>query len=574
MATMIPELSEPQLSRLKSRAEAKVYRSFRDNLPASYVVVFEPKWILKPKAERAGDGENDFLVCHPEQGYLCIEVKGGGISFDAASDKWYSVDRHQQKHGIKDPVRQSLEAKYAILAKLKEHPKWGAHRLQHVLRGHGVFFPDVGNSKPLARPDMPAELIGVSGTLREPQSWIDAMFSYWGRDSGNITRIGQGGVDFVKEVFARSFFVTPLVSAQLADLEEHRLKLTNEQMRILDMLRSHRRLAVSGGAGTGKTVLALEKARRLASEGFKTLLTCYNRQLADHLSELCREVHNLDVMSFHQLCYHWVERASQISGRDLNHEAKTTYPGTGFFDVQLPIAFSFALDEVQDRYEAIVCDEGQDFSEEFWFPLELLLTDSVNSPFYVFFDDNQNLYARAGSFPIKEPAVTLTRNCRNTTSIHDAAYKYYKGIAVEPPELEGEDLQFDLAPGQAAQVRKIHNRIVDLIDRQGVAPDDITILIADAQRKYDYYAALQKLPLPKPAIWLEEGRQTKNAVRLETVQRFKGLESQIIILWGLDTADLLENRELLYVGLSRAKSLLIISGSASTAELLKNAGKF
>jgi len=63
-------------------------------------------------------------------------------------------------------------------------------------------------------------------------------------------------------------------------------------------------------------------------------------------------------------------------------------------------------------------------------------------------------------------------------------------------------------------------------------------------------------------------------VRLETVQRFKGLESQIIILWGLDTADLLENRELLYVGLSRAKSLLIISGSASTAELLKNAGKF
>jgi superfamily I DNA/RNA helicase len=65
------------------------------------------------------------------------------------------------------------------------------------------------------------------------------------------------------------------------------------------------------------------------------------------------------------------------------------------------------------------------------------------------------------------------------------------------------------------------------------------------------------------------GRRSKNDVLLETVNRFKGLESQIIFLWGLDGLDLRANEELLYVGLSRAKSLLIIYGTPTAIELLK-----
>ena len=96
--------------------------------------------------------------------------------------------------------------------------------------------------------------------------------------------MGRRGVDVLREVFARSFVVAPLISSQLANQEARRLVLTKDQIRVLDFLRSHRRVAVSGGAGTGKTVSTLEKARRLASEGFRTLLTCYNRQLADNRS--------------------------------------------------------------------------------------------------------------------------------------------------------------------------------------------------------------------------------------------------------------------------------------------------
>lgn len=274
-------------------------------------------------------------------------------------------------------------------------------------------------------------------------------------------------------------------------------------------------------------------------------------------------------MSFHQLCHRRIEKANQASGRNLVAEAKVTYPGKDLYDVQLPNAFAYSLDILPDRYDAIVCDEGQDFREEFWVPLELLLSNYERAPFYVFYDDNQNIYARAGTFPIREEPFTLTTNCRNTTPIHEAAYKHYKGVPVSPPDIEGDDLQFEVSPGREAQATKIATRIVDLISRQSVSAGDITILVGDALRKGDYYAALRRLPLPKPANWLEEGIRDKNSVLIDTIQRFKGLESPIVILWGLDTIDLTRNEELLYVGMSRAKSLLIVVGTKATCANFK-----
>lgn len=564
MTTIIPELTDAQLADLPSQAEAKVYRALRDGLSRDFVVFFQVGWILRREEEQAKDGETDFVVCHPDLGYMCIEVKGGGVGFDASTGDWYSVDRHLQKHAINNPVNQALKAKYSIRSKLNEHQRWRDLSLANVLRGHAVFFPDVGDANALSRPDMPPTLIGCAKDLQDPKAWTDAVFAYWGNDGSGFTPMGRRGIDVLRDVFARSFVVAPLISSQLADQEARRLVLTKDQIRVLDFLRSHRRVAVSGGAGTGKTVLALEKARRLASEGFRTLLTCYNRQLADHLSGLCAGTPNLEVMSFHQLCHRQVERANRASGRDLVSEAKVTYPGKDLYEVQLPNALGYSLEILPDRYDAIVCDEGQDFREEFWVPLELLLTDYDSSPLYVFYDDNQNLYARAGTFPIRDEPFSLTTNCRNTAPIHEAAYKHYKGVPVSPPDIQGDDVQFDESPSRDPQAAKINARIVDLVARQGVAPGDITVLLADALHKAEYYSALRRLPLPRPATWLEEGVRRNDTVLIDTIQRFKGLESPIVILWGLDTIDLARNLELRYVGMSRAKSLLVVVGKADT----------
>ncbi len=573
MATMLPDLSDAQLAEVDSKAEVKIYRALRECLSNDYVVFFQVGWILQLEEELAKDGETDFIVCHPDYGFVCIEVKGGGVGFDASSGEWFSIDRHKNKNRINNPISQALKAKYSILKKLKENRRWLALSLHNVVRGHAVFFPDVGNTELLSRPDMPMNLIGSANDLKEIKNWINGVFAYWGNDSSKGTPLGRNGIEVIKEIFARSFVVSPLVSTQLAEQESRRLHLTKDQIRVLDFLRSRRRVAVSGGAGTGKTVLAVEKARRLAAEGFHTLLTCYNRQLADNLSRVCDSVPNLDVMSFHQLCHRLIDRANKASGRDLVAEAKVTYPGKDLYDIQVPNALAYSVEILPDRYDAIVCDEGQDFREEFWVPLEFLLSEYEKSPLYVFYDDNQNLYSRAGTFPIQDEPFSLSDNCRNTTPIHMAAYKYYKGLAVNPPDNPGDEIQFDAAEGRGQQASKINARIVDLITRQGVQANEITVLIADALHKAEYYSLLARLPLPKPTIWLEEGERGKNTVLLDTIQRFKGLESQIVILWGLDAIDLSKHSELLYVGMSRAKSLLNIVAKSETCSFISSTAK-
>lgn len=328
MATTIPELSEAQLDALPSRGEAKVYRSLRDGLSGDYTVLFQVGWILQREGDRARDGETDFLICHPEHGYLCVEVKGGGIGLDARTGEWFSIDRRGRRHGIKDPAKQALRAKYSVRAKLAEQRRWRAAAGSEVLHGHAVFFPDIASVATVSGPDLPAALIGCAADLERPQRWVDAAFAFWEANARNAAPLGRKGVDAVREVFGRSFeaapLTTPRLASRLAVQEARRLKLTQDQLRVLDFVRAHRRVAVRGGAGTGKTVLALEKARRLAGEGFRTLLTCYNRQLADHLARLCADTGNLDVMSFHQLCHSQVQRADRESGRDLLDEAKIT----------------------------------------------------------------------------------------------------------------------------------------------------------------------------------------------------------------------------------------------------------
>src|ERR1043165_8258127 len=105
MARLIPDLSEAQLERFQSKAEAAVYRAARANLGAQYLVLHGVEWILRHEENDARDGEADFLIC-TQEGVLVIEIKGGGISFDAAADAWTSVDRSGRRHEIKDPFRQ------------------------------------------------------------------------------------------------------------------------------------------------------------------------------------------------------------------------------------------------------------------------------------------------------------------------------------------------------------------------------------------------------------------------------------------------------------------------------------
>src|SRR6185436_3796758 len=92
------------------------------------------------------------------------------------------------------------------------------------------------------------------------------------------------------------------LAIEVAEEDREIVRLTEEQFYLLDVLSRTRRAAIGGCAGSGKTFLAVEKAKRLAREEFRTLLTCFNRPLADFLAEVTQGTPNLEVKNFHALC--------------------------------------------------------------------------------------------------------------------------------------------------------------------------------------------------------------------------------------------------------------------------------
>jgi len=532
------------------------------SLKGDYHIFHSVGWIAKGK-QGARDGEADFVVCHPEKGFLVIEVKGGRVRANYSTGKWFSIDRNNREHVIKDPFRQSMNGKFKILSKLKEHKDWKRLGLKKITMGHAVFFPDVDNGKALQGPNAPSEIIGDRSNLSDLNGWLDKAFTYWSKENSvsKETALGLNGVQLMTRIFARVVEARPLLSSQIGTEDSQRLLLTDRQIQTLDLLSKQRRVAIIGGAGTGKTVLAVEKARRLANEGFKTLLTCYNKPLEYHLKGVCKNQENLSVIGFHSLCKKIVDKAERESGRDLLAEAKASFPGLELWDHYFPIALAYALDIVNVRYDAIVVDEGQDFGEEYWLPIEMLLADGNVSPLYIFLDENQDVYRKASSFPVDASPITLSFNCRNTKTIHEAAYKYYAGPPIDPPDITGEEILILTAPDLRRQAKQIQKFISKMMTVEQVPCSAIVVLIANRKNRKVYETALNDLELPSGVIWKAGNTNEKPGIIIETVAKFKGLEAEMVILWGLDNLPSGDAVQTLYVGLSRAKSILAVCGS-------------
>ena len=175
-------------------------------------------------------------------------------------------------------------------------------------------------------------------------------------------------------------------------------------------------------------------------------------------------------------------------------------------------------------------------------------------------DPNQALYKRHANLPVQEEPFLLTANCRNTKFIHDAAYSFYRGEAVEPPEIAGRPIESLCSDSTDIQAGEIEARCRHLILKEGISPQNIVVLVAGRPKK-DFYDVLGRKRLPSGIQWSFEGPSRLDSIFVDTVARFKGLEAQVVFLWLTDELDELVERETLYVGTSRAKSHLFLVGT-------------
>ena len=569
MARMIPVLDEQRLRQIQSRAEARFYAACRDQLSNDFLVIYSANWIYRNDRGQINEGEADFTVVSPALGLLAIEVKGGGVQYDPVASTWHSVDRARQSHVIKDPFKQASRERHALLDQILGHASWRQFRGQRFTAGHAVVFPDIQNATTLLAPDRQPEIVGVNNDLVDLTTWIAKVMRFWHQPLD--TPLGAPGVRVIENILCSPIDLRPVLRAFVDEAEVKRIRLTADQARVLRVIGGRRKAIVSGGAGTGKTLLAVEKALQLVAQGLQVLLLCYNRPLADFLVQGLRNSPQLQVLSYHQLCDQRA-RAAASAGRDVLAEAKEAYPGTSekqLFDFQFPFGLALSAEVVPDRFDAIVVDEAQDFSDEYWLGVEMLLRDEDNGHLYIFIDQNQSLYPRKAKLPIDDEPFHLTSNCRNTAQIHEAGYRFYTGNEVDPPELEGVAVTWYRQDRVDAQTVAIAQQVHQWVNVEGIEAHDTVVLITKRPKAL-YYERLQQCPDAGTLNWVIEEHGRAGAVLIDTIARFKGLEAQAVVLWLGDEILDEEMWENVYVGITRSKSLLAIVGSARVLNAIQN----
>lgn len=540
MAKMIPELTDEQiLAAHDSEAEARVFRSLRDQLSDDVTVLYSVPWIETFKSGST-DGETDFIVIDPSRGVLALEVKGG-TSEVAPGGRWSTRGANGAIVPIKNPFHQGVKSKNVFRRQMHSIPGVDT---DSMVFGHCVALPDAYASPGNLGLDAPNEILLVEGDFESVEGKINSIFEYW--SDREHAMLPTDIVDLItSRIFPRQV-IGPSLGVEVRSAEERIIELTKQQCRYLGFLRNQRRVCIEGSAGTGKTVLALEKAKQLAADGVPTLLTCFNNQLASRLALATEDIENLTVQTFHDTCVKFAEEA----GLELPSDSSGF--NSEFFDVKLPELMLRAIDLLPEhRFGAVVIDEAQDLQPDWWELLELLLDDD-DGWLWAFRDSGQNLYGRETELPARMLAFPLEENVRNTQKIHSAAARFASGdhgICIGP---DGGDVRYEFATTPRA-VRSVVGRVLhQLINDEGLKREDVIVLTATSAAN-SALADVERVGSFDLKAFGKDG----SGIAVESVWRFKGLERPAVIITDLTetTRDALR-----YVAMTRARSVLVMVG--------------
>ncbi|MBS0505265.1 MAG: NERD domain-containing protein [Proteobacteria bacterium] len=552
MAVMWPrELPVSIKADRRKRAEVRTYDRLAAALDDSFTVFYSSPWLGVDSHGAEKDGECDFLVAHPRLGYLAIEVKGGGISFDPQTRKWTSRDENHFRHTIKDPVAQARDAKHELLKKLKACGKW---QTRYIRMAHGVIFPNAAAPPADLGADRPARLFCCSDEFAHGlRAWVGQRL-HEGRDSASFEPLGADGVAALTHILAKPFQLHFSIAARMADAAEHLGILEPTQFHILDNIADIDRAEIRGGAGTGKTVIAAEEALRLARAGRRTLLTCHSAPLAGELSRRLSAVDGLTVTSFHSLCGTLAKRAGvKVSGH-----------GSALYEDHLPGALIDAAALLpSERWDAVVVDEGQDFRQNWWIALTSIMDPDCRVR--VMSDSNQRVYdaGRTPGLDLELVPIRLKLNLRNTQVICDAASAHYSGPEIKAVGPAGPPVEWIMADGADALTAAAAAELRRLLHREDVSTSDVAVLLPSSDWVERFRIATAKSGLG--FVSAEELRAGE--VVVDTVRRFKGLERPAVLL--VVAPSDMQSTELAYVGMTRPKTYLAVVSSGHDQKWLR-----
>ena len=563
--------------------EQQVFRLFHEHLPKEWEIYLQPHLNgLRP----------DFVLLNPNVGIAVFEVKDwdlGAMRYFTKKDQWGANTLWAEKDGKEFSIQNNNPVTKVNLYKkeifdlycprIKQEAGWAAITA-------GVIFPCARKSQVtnLLSPFLTSDEDDKKGRY-QPISGMEEI------SSGNLPavfpEVSRRSSALMSEELAkdlRGWLVEPdFSSTQREPLELDRKQLSLAQTRTGT---GYRR--IKGPAGSGKSLVLCARAARLAKEGQSVLVANFNITLWHYLRDLVvrdltesRQLRNVQLTHFHLWCKHacydvgWGHRYDALwKAGDSNSRREQ------ILNVDLPLLVEQAIAQPGTQiYDAILVDEGQDYSPLWWNVLRKVCKPS--GEMLLVADATQDIYGKAKSwtdeamtgagFPGGEWAqlkVSYRLPPAALRLARDFAETFLPEETVDLPEPEQGSL--DLYPCKlrwvqcetqnpdqlcSDEIRSLMHRT----GRSGLANADITLLVStmnagaavvsclatDRVKAVDTFGADHRRK--KMGFFMGDAR-----IKATTLHSFKGWESRLLVLYVTDAAHA-ESLALGYAGQTRLK---------------------
>jgi hypothetical protein len=501
-----------------SEAEREVWLALRKRLPAGW-----RGWhSLRLRDGKGYLGEGDFVLAHPERGLMVLEVKGGHV--EQRDGRWFQNGKELDPA----PLTQALGFQRKLLERLAAFgsvpPAWGV----------AAAFPDVEFDDGPTADDLRGALLG-----KAQLHWLEQYFDGLVKRVLPAPGVAKGDwIERLQKLWGVAWVPSLSLGSRAQLAEDHRYELDEAQLAALDGLLENDRVLVSGAAGSGKTLIAAEAARRHAAEGKKVLLLCFTAPLRTWLAARLH-ADGVEVQTVSGLAKVIASAAGEeVAAADLTNSEywRATYER--------------ALDRVEQRWDVVIVDEGQDLTLEGWCLVDAL---AKGKRLWAFHDSAQGYWQdRRPPLELFAARFTLPRGRRCPAGIEALSARYAGRVGDEraiAKAVKDGSLAFVPCEDPARAADRIGDEVERLLAK-GLKLADIGVVSLRGQTADG--AILRQPRLGKFEFVAADHPDMEERLVADTFLRWKGLERPAIIVAveGAEARDRFATR--MHIALSRA----------------------